>query len=91
MYILFMKDGEFMNAQIKKIGNSRGIIIPAAILKVLDIKESEELSIKVIGNEIILTKEDVFDPKSLEELFIGYKGTYKGEIIFEDTKGREVW
>jgi len=91
MYILFMKDGDFMNTQIKKIGNSKGIIIPAAILKMLDIKESEELSVKVEGKDIILSKIDIFDPKSLEELFLEYKGTYEGEIIFDDSKGREVW
>jgi antitoxin MazE len=86
-----MKDGDFMNTQIKKIGNSKGIIIPAAILKMLDIKESEELSVKVEGKDIILSKIDIFDPKSLEELFLEYKGTYEGEIIFDDSKGREVW
>ena len=86
-----MKVVIFVYAQIKKIGNSKGIIIPAAILKVLDIKDSEELSIKVNGNEIILTKETAFNPKSLEELFIGYQETYQGEIVFDDTQGREVW
>jgi len=80
-----------MNTQIKKIGNSKGIIIPAAILKMLDIKESEELTVKVEGKEIILSKVNSFDPKSLEELFLDYKETYKGEIIFNDSKGREVW
>ncbi|MDD3122827.1 MAG: AbrB/MazE/SpoVT family DNA-binding domain-containing protein [Candidatus Izemoplasmatales bacterium] len=80
-----------MNTQIKKIGNSKGIIIPAAILKMLDIKESEELTVKVEGKDIILSKVAIFDPKSLEELFLEYKGTYKGEIIFDDSKGREVW
>jgi len=80
-----------MFTQIKKIGNSKGIIIPSAILKVLNIKESEELTIKVEGKEIILAKMEVFDPHSLDELFIGYKGTYQGEIIFDDAKGREVW
>jgi len=91
MYILFMKDGDYMNTQLKKIGNSKGIIIPAAILKMLDIKESEELTVKVEGKEIILSKVNSFDPKSLEELFLDYKETYKGEIIFDDSKGREVW
>jgi antitoxin MazE len=86
-----MRDGDFMNVQLKKIGNSKGVIIPAAILKVLDIKESEELTVKVEGKEIILSKVNSFDPKSLEELFLDYKGTYKGEIIFDDSKGREVW
>ncbi|MDY0210289.1 MAG: AbrB/MazE/SpoVT family DNA-binding domain-containing protein [Acholeplasma sp.] len=80
-----------MNTQLKKIGNSKGIIIPAAILKMLDIKESEELTVKVEGKEIILSKVNSFDPKSLEELFLDYKETYKGEIIFDDSKGRELW
>lgn len=80
-----------MNTQLKKIGNSKGIIIPAAILKMLDIKESEELTVKVEGKEIILSKINSFDPKSLVELFLDYKETYKGEIIFDDSKGREVW
>lgn len=80
-----------MSVQIKKIGNSKGIIIPAAILEILDIKEREKMSIKVRDKEIILTKIDGFDPKSLEELFLDYKGTYKGERVFDDTKGREVW
>ena len=91
MYILYMKDGDYMNTQIKKIGNSKGVIIPSAILKMLNIKESEELTIKVEGKDIILSKVDIFDPKSLEELFLDYKGTYNGEIIFDDSEGREVW
>jgi len=86
-----MKDGDNMNTQIKKIGNSKGVIIPSAILKMLNIKESEELTIKVEGKDIILSKVDIFDPKSLEELFLDYKGTYNGEIIFDDSEGREVW
>jgi len=80
-----------MNTQIKKIGNSKGVIIPAAILKILGIKNSERLSIKVKGKEIILSKIDIFNPKSLKDLFVGYEGTYDGEIIFDDVKGREIW
>jgi antitoxin component of MazEF toxin-antitoxin module len=80
-----------MNTSIKKIGNSKGVIIPASILKMLDIKESEEFTVKVEGSDIILSKVISFDPKSLEELFLDYKETYKGTIIFDDTKGDEVW
>lgn len=80
-----------MITQIKKIGNSKGIIIPTAILKMLDIKESEKLAVRVEGKEIILSKAAIFDPKSLEELFIGYKETYQSKIIFDDSKGREIW
>lgn len=82
---------DFMNTQLKKIGNSKGVIIPTAILKMLDIKESVEFTVKVVGKDIILTKVNSFDPKSLEELFLDYTETYEGEIIFDDTKGREVW
>ena len=80
-----------MNTQIKKIGNSKGIIIPAIILKMLDIKGNERLNIKVEENEIRISKVDVFDPKSLEELFSEYDGNYNGEIVFNDSKGREIW
>lgn len=80
-----------MTTQLKKIGNSKGIIIPAGILKTLDIKDSEELMIKIEDNQIILSKKAVFDPKSLDELFDGYKETYKSEIIFDDVQGKEVW
>jgi antitoxin component of MazEF toxin-antitoxin module len=86
-----VKDGDFMNTQLKKIGNSKGVIIPATILKMLDIKDSEEFTVKVEGKEIVLSKVNSFDPKSLEELFLDYKETYNGEIIFDDSKGREVW
>jgi hypothetical protein len=57
----------------------------------LDIKECEEFIVKVEGNEIILSKVNSFDPKSLEELFLDHKEMYKGKIIFDDSKGREVW
>ena len=80
-----------MNTQLKKIGNSKGIIIPAGILKVFDIKENNELNIEIHNNEIILRKIQAFNPKSLEELFEGYTGSYNGEIVFDDVKGREAW
>jgi len=80
-----------MNTQIKKIGNSKGIIIPAPIIKMLDLKEFEELSLKVEGNDIILSKAEVFDPKSLDELFKEFNGKYEGEVVFNDVKGREIW
>ena len=80
-----------MNTQIKKIGNSKGIIIPAPIIKMLDLKEFEELTLKVEGDDIILSKAEVFDPKSLDELFKEFNGKYEGEVVFDDVKGREIW
>ena len=49
-----------MNTQLKKIGNSKGIIIPAAILKILDIKESEEFTVKVKGKRNYIIKSKFF-------------------------------
>lgn len=80
-----------MNTEIKKIGNSKGIIIPAAIIKMLGLNEKDELDIVVKDNKMIIFKTVEFNPKSLEDLFIGYKETYKDKIVFDDTKGREVW
>jgi antitoxin MazE len=87
----FVEGNHNMNTHLKRIGNSKGVVIPSGILKLLGIKESDELQIKVEGNDIILTKADQFDPKSLEELFKEYKEAYDFDIVFDDTKGREVW
>ena len=85
------EEGDVMTTQLKKIGNSRGIIIPAGILKTLDIAESETLMITVENNQIIVSKKPVFDPKSLNELFEGYQEHYQSDIVFEDVAGKEVW
>jgi len=86
-----MKDGETMHTKLKKIGNSKGIIIPAGILKVFGLKEHDPLDIEVHNNELVIKKVKAFNPTSLEELFEGYHGDYQGEIVFDDVKGREVW
>lgn len=80
-----------MNAPIKKIGNSKGVIIPSAVYKMLNLNEVESLALKVSGNDIILSKPEVFNPKSLTELFEGFKGTYDEPMVFDDAKGREIW
>lgn len=80
-----------MNTQIKKIGNSKGIIIPSAIIKTLGLNETDEINVKVDGDKIILSKVNTFNPKSLSELFNNYDGTYNDQIIFDDHKGREIW
>lgn len=90
VYTLF-DGGTFMNSEIKKIGNSKGIVIPASIIKMLDLKEKDKLEIKVVDNQIILSKVDSFNPKTLAELFIGYEGSYNEKIVFDDEKGDEVW
>lgn len=80
-----------MNTQLRKIGNSKGIVIPAAILKILGIKEQDELVIALKNNQIILSKKEAFDPKNIVELFSEYEQSMKTEIVFDDAEGRETW
>jgi len=80
-----------MDTQLKKIGNSKGIIIPAAIIKTLGLKDGETFNVEIDQSRIILSKQDPFNPKSLEALFEGYEGDYKEKIVFEDKKGKEEW
>lgn len=80
-----------MTTQIKKIGNSKGIIIPSAVLKIMNLKEHDELTLTVEGNDLIVSKGSTFNPQSLDELFEGYTGTYNAELVFFDDVGREKW
>lgn len=80
-----------MKTQIKKIGNSKGILIPSAVIKNLNLNEFDELQIEIKENIIILMKVQDFNPKSLDELFAGYTGEYEDRIVFEEAKGREIW
>jgi antitoxin component of MazEF toxin-antitoxin module len=80
-----------MTTQLKKIGNSKGIIIPSAVLKIMNLKEHDELTLTVEGNDLIVSKGSTFNPQSLGELFEGYTGTYNAELVFFDDVGREKW
>ena len=44
-----------MTTNIIKIGNSRGVVIPASILKELALKEKDKLTIQVLEGKIVLT------------------------------------
>jgi antitoxin component of MazEF toxin-antitoxin module len=80
-----------MNIKVKIIGNSKGIIIPAHVLKNLEISEKDELELILKNKQIVIYKKENFDPKNLEELFEGYKDDYKWEMVFKDEKGKEKW
>lgn len=80
-----------MVTQLKKIGNSKGIVIPSHILKALGIKERDLLNLSYEDDCLIVSKQEEFNPKSLEELFIDYVESERTEIIFNDAQGREIW
>ncbi|MGI6781440.1 MAG: AbrB/MazE/SpoVT family DNA-binding domain-containing protein [Acholeplasmataceae bacterium] len=79
-----------MKTQIKKIGNSKGIIIPAAIIKTLGLEEQDSLLLEVQGDSIIIKKEKK-TPMTLMQLFEEYDGNYDYDIVFDDAVGDEVW
>lgn len=79
-----------MNTQIKKFGNSLGIIITTNIVNSLNLKVGDQLDIVVVDNKMILNKSFGFNPSSLDELFENFEGDYKEEIIFEENKGNEI-
>jgi antitoxin component of MazEF toxin-antitoxin module len=80
-----------LNIKVKIIGNSKGIIIPAHILKHLDISEKDDLELVLKNKQILIYKKEKFDPKSFDELFANYNSNYKWEYFFKDEKGKEKW
>lgn len=89
MYILIL--GDNMNIKIKNVGNSKGIIIPAHILKNLEITEKDDLELILKNKQIVIYKKVNFDPKNLDELFQEYNKDYKWDMVFKDEKGKEKW
>lgn len=43
-----------MRTQIRKIGNSLGNIIPATLIRQLDLSEGADIEVKVVGQKIII-------------------------------------
>ncbi len=80
-----------MKTEIRKFGNSKGIIIPSAIMKTLGLEEKDSLILKVEENKIIMKKTEKNKPKRLIDLFKGYKGDYDFEVVFDDVMGDEEW
>lgn len=45
-----------LTKRLKKIGNSRGIVLDRAILQLLGIDDDSELKLEVMGNKLIIEK-----------------------------------
>lgn len=75
---------------IQKWGNSQGIRIPKSILKAINWKANEELSIYTENDKIII--EPAKKRKNIVELFENYDGEYKPvEMEWKDQVGEEIW
>lgn len=81
-----------MQTNIKRIGNSMGIILPAYILKQFGLKVASQIEVKVVGKSITLVPVHEEKIDSLKMLFKEYKGDYKPKLELEDKpKGNEEW
>ena len=81
-----------MHVPIKKIGNSKGVVIPASVLKMLGMNEHDAFILSVKDDVVTLKKKPEFNPQSLRELFQNVDALQqKNDIVFDDHQGREVW
>jgi antitoxin component of MazEF toxin-antitoxin module len=44
-----------LTTKLRKVGNSQGIIVPAAVIKQLNWEEDTEVEIRTKGNELIIS------------------------------------
>jgi len=79
-----------MNATIQKWGNSHALRLPKALLDMVDLKENDEVEIKVQNGALLIVP--VKKHKTLEERIAQYKGDYKcSEWDTGKPKGNEVF
>ncbi|MDK2867144.1 MAG: antitoxin MazE [Clostridiales bacterium] len=79
-----------MSIIIKKMGNSKGIILKKDILEALNLCENDELNVEIEEDKLILSK--VKKTMSIDTLFSDYTGNYKPtEIDWGKSLGREIW
>ena len=57
---IFAENKFIMTSTIIKIGNSKGVIIPASMLKKLGWEEKDVIKFSFKNNAIVMEKEDVF-------------------------------
>jgi len=78
-----------MTTTIQKWGNSHGIRIPKIMLEQLNIKENEEIDLKIENESIVVKK--TYRRKTIEELFEGYESEYEPiNIDWGEPVGREI-
>ena len=80
-----------MEARLQKWGNSDGIRIPAALLKALNLKTNDKITIEQVDDKIVISKSK--NTKiSLKEKFDNYHGqNLSKEFEWDQPVGKEIW
>lgn len=80
-----------MEARVQKWGNSDGIRIPSVLLKSLNLKTNDKVTIEQVDDKIIITKSKN-DKISLVDRFQNYNGkNLAKEFEWDDAGGKELW
>ena len=80
-----------MTTTIQKWGNSKGVRIPKYILDSVNWTESEQITI-VVENDKIIMEKTKSRRKNIKELFENYNGKYEQvKIDWENPEGKEIW
>ena len=80
-----------MNTKIQKWGNSLAVRIPNSFAKTVELKEGNEVSLKLVDNKIIVEKERKKNKYSLKVLMSKVnKDNIHGEINTGIPVGKEI-
>lgn len=80
-----------MTTQVKSWGNSQGIRLTKDVLESVGIKVNDILDVRIVGNEIVISKK--FRHRTLEERAEAFGGKidHCEEFDWGEPRGREVW
>ena len=80
-----------MTTTIQKWGNSQGVRIPKNILDSVNWTESEQITL-VVENDKIIMEKTKSKRKNIKELFENYNGKYEPvKIDWGNPEGKEIW
>lgn len=82
-----------MKTKIRKIGNSKGVIIPNEFIKNFDLVLNDDVEMNYDGDQITIKPVPLHKELTLKDLFKNYDESYQKEEVFKDDKpiGREEW
>ena len=80
-----------MEARLQKWGNSDGIRIPSSLLKTLNLKTNDMVTIEQVDDKIVISKSKN-NKVSLKKLFDNYNGdNLSKDFEWDDPRGNEIW
>ena len=80
-----------METRLQKWGNSDAIRIPHIMLKSLNLKTNDKITLEQFDDKIVISK-SVRKKISLKERFENYNGeNLVEEFEWDEARGREIW